>query len=234
MGAVNGRNNFLANGISRAMAETPFAAIVISPSSPDADLNAIRFPTLGEAEFLQEIVKKARAEYHLKPKILLTGYSRGAQFAHRFAFAYPEVVEAVAPLASGTWTTPDGRFLVEDVGELKDPVTFLAKSENSAAVPERLRDLFEPRVAAVAAAKAKPASQQIPFLVMCGTLDPRLPIAKEFVRSMQASGYKVEVEWPTTPHVCNAANPCSSETQAESQKYARTTLEFFARVTRTK
>jgi poly(3-hydroxybutyrate) depolymerase len=234
MGAVNGRNNFLATGISRAVAETAFAAIVVSPSSPDADLNAIRFPSLGEAAFLQEIVKTMRAAYRVEPKILLTGYSRGAQFAHRFAFAFPELVEAVAPLASGTWTTPDGRFLVEELGEMKNPVTFLAKSENSAAVPERLRNLFEPRVAAVAAAKAKPASRQIPFLVMCGTLDPRLPIAKEFVRSLEALSYTVEVEWPKTPHVCNAANPCSPEDQAEFEKYSRTTVEFFARVTKGK
>ena len=27
-------------------------------------------------------------------------------------------VEAVGPLASGTWTTPDGRLLVEDIGEI--------------------------------------------------------------------------------------------------------------------
>src|SRR5687767_4738980 len=43
MGAVNGRNNFHATGISRAMEETAFEAIVVSPSSPDEDLNAIRF-----------------------------------------------------------------------------------------------------------------------------------------------------------------------------------------------
>ena len=110
MGAVNGGTYALATRISSAVAETGFEAIVVSPSSPDADLNAIRFPTLGEGEFLEAIVKAMRADYRLKSKILLAGYSRGAQFAHRFALAHPEVVEAVAPLASGTWTTPDGRL----------------------------------------------------------------------------------------------------------------------------
>jgi pimeloyl-ACP methyl ester carboxylesterase len=231
MGAVNGRNNFLANGILRAAPAAGLEVVVVSPSSPDEDLNAIRFPTLGEGEFLAEIIKAMRADYRLKPKILLAGYSRGAQFAHRFAFAYPEVVEAVAPLASGTWTTPDGRFFVEELGEMRTPHTFLAKRENAAAVPARLRDLFEPRVAAVAAAKAKAGSKGIPFLVMCGTLDPRLPIAKEFVLSLEALGYRVEVEWPRTPHMCRA-NSCPAEEETEFQKYSRRTVEFFGRVSR--
>lgn len=232
MGAVNGQTNPLATRMSRAAAEIGLEAIVVSPSSPDEDLNAIRFPTLGEGEFLHEIVKAMRADYRLKPKILLTGYSRGGQFAHRFALAHPEVVEAVAPLASGTWTTPDGRFLVEEIGEVRDPQTFLAKTENAATVPERLRNLFEPRVAAVAGSKAAPGSQHIPFLVMCGTLDPRLPIAKEFVRRLEALGYQVEVEWPRTPHVCR--NPCPAEYAAEFQKYSRKAVEFFQRVSRAK
>ena len=229
MGAVNGRNNFLANGILRAAPDNALEAIVVSPSSPDDDLNAIRFPTLGEGEFLADIITAMRTEYRLKPKILLTGYSRGAQFAHRFAFSHPDVVEAVAPLASGTWTTPDGRFLVEELGEMPAPHTFLAKTENAAAVPVRLRNLFEPRVAAVAGSKAKTASKNIPFLVMCGTLDPRLPIAKEFVHSLETLGYHVEVEWPRTPHMCRA-NSCPTVEQAEFQKYSRKTVEFFRRV----
>ena len=233
MGAVNGRNSFLATDISRAVAQTGFEAIVVSPSSPDEDINAIRFPTLGEGKFLEEIVKAMRADYRLKAKILLTGYSRGGQFAHRFALAQPDMVEAVAPLASGTWTTPDGRFLVEEIGEVRTPQTFLAKIENAATVPERLRNLFEPRVAAVAASKAASGAQLIPFLVMCGTLDPRLPIAKEFVLRLEALGYQVEAEWPKTPHMCRA-NACPAEYNAEFRKYGRTAVDFFRRVSRGK
>jgi poly(3-hydroxybutyrate) depolymerase len=229
MGAVTGRNN-MATRISNAVAETGLEAIVVSPSSPDADLNAIRFPTLGEGEFLEAIVKALRADYRLKPKILLTGYSRGGQFAHRFALARPDTVEAVAPLASGTWTTPDGRFLVEELGEMPAPHVFLAKAENAAKVPERLRNLFEPRVAAVAGAKAASGAQRIPFLVMCGTLDPRLPIAKAFVASLEALGYQVEAEWPRTPHLC----PCPPDQAEEFQKFSRKAVEFFRRVTRGK
>ena len=118
VGGVSGRN-FLSTGIAQRVSESGFDAIVISPSSPSDDLNAIRFPILGEGEFLQDVLRDARKEYPLQPKMLLTGYSRGGQFAHRFALALPEQVAAVAPLASGTWTTPDGRFLVEELGEVR-------------------------------------------------------------------------------------------------------------------
>ena len=230
VGGVNGRTFFLARGISSAVAESGFEAIVVSPSFPDEDLNAIRFPALGEGDFLEEVVKALRAEYPLRPRLLVTGYSRGGQFAHRFALAHPELVEAVAPLASGTWTTPDGRLLVEELGEVKDPHAFLSRGENANTVPDRLRDLFEPRVAAVAASKASAASTRIPFLVMCGTLDSRLPIAEEFARSLQGAGYQVEVEWPRTPHSCSGTNPCP-EYAAEFRLYSRKTVEFFHRVT---
>jgi pimeloyl-ACP methyl ester carboxylesterase len=232
MGFANSRN-FLTTGISGFVTQTGFDAIVVSPIFPnDYDVNVIRFPGLGEGAFLEEVIKALRTEYHLKPKILLTGYSRGGQFAHRFALAHPDMVEAVAPFASGTWTTPDGRFLVEELGEVRDPRKFLGKSENASAVPDRLRDLFNPRVAAVVDSKAVAGSQRIPFLVMCGTLDPRLPIAKEFVRNLEGLRYSVEVEWPKTPHVCSAE--CPAELMAEFEKYSRRAVSFFQRISQGK
>jgi poly(3-hydroxybutyrate) depolymerase len=227
-----GRTFFLANGISHFVAEAGFDAIVVSPSFQNDDINAIRFPALGEGAFLDEVMKALRSDYHLKPKILLTGYSRGGQFAHRFALAHPEVVEEVAPFASGTWTTPDGRFLVEGLGEVRSPRKFLAKAENASAAPDRLRDLFNPQVAAVADSKAVTGSHRIPFLVMCGTLDPRLPIAKEFVRSLEDLRYRVEVEWPKTPHACD--DGCPPELQAEFEKYSRRAVAFFQRISQGK
>lgn len=233
VGGTNGRTFFLATGISRAVAQAGFNAIVVSPSSPNDDVNAIRFPALGEGAFIEEVMKALRTDYHLKPKILLTGYSRGGQFAHRFALAHPEVVEAVAPFASGTWTTPDGRFLVEELGEVRDPRKFLAKAENASAAPDRLRNLFNPRVAGVADSKAVTGSHRIPFLVMCGTFDPRLPIAKEFVRSLEDLQYRVEVEWPKTPHVCRN-DRCPPEFEAEFEKYSRRAVAFFQRISKGK
>ena len=225
VGGASGRN-YLATGIAQRVAEAGFDAIVISPSLPATDLNAIRFPILGQGEFLQDVMRDARKEYSLQPKMLLTGYSRGGQFAHRFALALPAQVAAVAPLASGTWTTPDGTFLVEEIGEVRNPRTFFSSAANASTIPARLKDLFEPRVVAVADSKAAAGAQNVPFLVMCGTLDPRLPIAKEFVRRLEALGYQVAVEWPRTPHLCSDdTNP--AECEAEFQKYPRTTVAFF-------
>jgi pimeloyl-ACP methyl ester carboxylesterase len=220
---------FLPSGIARHVAESRFDAIVISSSGPSDDINATRFPALGEGEFLQGILRELRKEYRLRPKMLLAGYSRGAQFAHRFALALPQQVEAVAPLASGTWTTPDGRFLVEGLGEVPNAQTFLSNAANADAIPARLNDLFDPQVAAVSASKAGAGARNVPFLVMCGTLDPRLPIAKEFVRGLETLGYRVEVEWPRTPHVCNN-DACRAEFHAEFQKYSRSAVDFFRRV----
>jgi len=134
-------------------------------------------------------------------------------------------------LASGTWTTPEGTFLVEEIGEVKNARAFLSDASNASTVPARLNDLFNAEVAAVADSKAAAGARNVPFLVMCGTLDHRLPIAKEFVRSLEALGYRVAVEWPRTPHVCNDA-ACGAEFNAEFDRYSRMTVDFFQRVTR--
>ena len=229
-GAGNdGRTPFPNRAMARFVTESGLDAIVISPSFSNDDYNASRFPGLGEGEFLDEILKEVRSAYALRPRIFLTGYSRGGQFSHRYALAHPERVAAVAPLASGTWTTPDGRFLVEGLGEITDVRAFLADSTNASRVPDNLRDLFEARVAAVAQVKAVTGARNVPYLVMCGTLDRRLPIAQEFVRSLQSLGYQVSVEWPRTPHGCEDA-ACWKEHGTEFEKYLRRTVDFFREV----
>ena len=104
-------SGFLPNRIVRHLSESRFDVIVIASSGPTGDVNAVRFPAFGEGQFLRDVLREVQKDYRLRTKILLTGYSRGAQFAHRFALALPEQVEAVAALASGTWTTPEGRLL---------------------------------------------------------------------------------------------------------------------------
>ncbi len=42
----------------------------------------------------------------VEPRVLLYGFSRGAQVAHRFAFFYPDRVSAVAAFSAGTYTVP--------------------------------------------------------------------------------------------------------------------------------
>jgi poly(3-hydroxybutyrate) depolymerase len=43
----------------------------------------------------------------LQGKLLLYGFSRGAQMAHRFTLAYPQEVAAVAALSAGSYTLPE-------------------------------------------------------------------------------------------------------------------------------
>jgi predicted esterase len=217
--------------LQRAIAAFGFEAIMISPNFREDQINLTRFPVSTERDFFKEVIKAVRAEYSVKAKILLSGYSRGAQFAHRYAFAHPDEIEALGALASGTWTTPDGRLLVEEIGEVRDAQTFLSKPENAKSAPARLADMFDPAVAAVAELKAAKGSARVPVLVMCGTLDPRLPIAREFVRSLETLGYRVSSAWPRTPHVCQK---CAPDVRAEFAKYSEETVEFFQQATRGK
>jgi len=127
-GGRNGQNHWLAKDIWQAIDEVGLKAIMISPSFSLEDPNAQSFPVLGGGQFLKNILEVVRKKYELREKILLTGYSRGAQFAHRFALLNPGMVRASAPLASGTWTTPDGRFFLYSFGEVPEPKMFFHHS----------------------------------------------------------------------------------------------------------
>lgn len=48
----------------------------------------------------------ARIGLRLRPRVLLYGFSRGSQVAHRFALAYPRRVLGVAALSAGSYTLP--------------------------------------------------------------------------------------------------------------------------------
>jgi len=199
-------------------------AIVIQPQFTIEDKQVSRFPSLGESDFLLAVMEQVRSEFKVHPKMLLNGYSMGGQFTHRFALAHPEVVQACAPFASGTWSTPDGRLLVEEYGSVADPAAFLSDEGNKAKIIERLHDLFDPRVAAVARVVPAEGAAQVPYLVMCGSLDTRFGIAQEFAASLAKSGYHVETGWPKTPH----GNP-GGQYDAEFERYTVQTIDFFKR-----
>lgn len=225
-GGGKAEKNTYAETMRRLADEVGLSAIVIQPQFITEDKQVSRFPSLGEDAFLLAVLEKVRAELKVHDKILLNGYSMGGQFSHRFALAHPNVVQACAPFAAGTWTTPDGRLLIEEYGEVADPKAFLCSAENSSKIPERLRDLFDPRVADVAGLKAAAGAERIPYLVMCGTLDTRLSIAQDFATALKASGYRVETEWPRTPHSSDSA-----DFAAEFEKYSVEAIAFFKRCT---
>lgn len=199
-GGGNARRNRKGMAIRTIADAMGLPAVVILPRFITEDKQVSRFPLLGEGAFLREVIRDVRSEFSLHRKMLLGGYSMGGQFSHRFAFFNPDMVQACASLAAGTWSTPDGRLLIEGYGEVQDPRSFLTCRENAGRVPERLQDLFDPRTAEVAALPAVDGAEKVPFLVMCGTLDPRISIAREFASRLRDSGFEVETEWPRTPH----------------------------------
>jgi len=226
-GNNNGRGFWLAKHIREAADSAGLQAIVISPTFLPDDPNAERFPILGEGAFLKLILREVQSNYNIKSKILLTGYSRGGHFSHRFALWNPTLVEACAPLAAGAWTTPDGRFLHYAVGEVKDPQSYFSNLENRESMPEKHKNLFDPRVAKVAGRKASPGADKIPFLVMCGTLDERYEAAREFASILKEMEYKVDTLWPQTPH----GGASKDKYRVEFKKYSREVVKFFLRVT---
>ena len=232
-GAGNGLTNSMIIEVWEAVQEQGLDAIVVSPSFPLEASGANRFPVLGHGALLRQVLEDARngIQAPTHPKILLQGYSRGAQFAHRFTLWNPELVHAAAPFGSGTWTTPDGRLLVDVVGEVGDPKSFLADPENGVDWPDTRAELFDPRVAEVAGLPAKEGAEEIPFLVMCGTLDPRLEVAEMFAQSLEDAGYMIETEWPVTPHSRYDSGELVGEHLPEFKKYSRRAVEFFLKVT---
>ncbi|MCA9450285.1 MAG: hypothetical protein KC931_24395 [Candidatus Omnitrophica bacterium] len=225
-GGGNAQNNSKAIAMRRIADEMDLDAIVIAPEFITEDKQVSRFPNLGEGEFLKAVLMDVRKEFNLHDKILLNGYSMGGQFSHRFALRNPGMVQACATFAAGTWTTPDGRLLIEQYGVVKDPNTFLSDHENAKKIPERLADLFDKRTAQVAGLPAAKGAEKVPFLVMCGALDTRHEIAVQFAESLRDSGFKVETEWPITPHGSR-----SEEYSAEFEKYPEHAIRFFKKHT---
>lgn len=225
-GGGRGKTNPKAVAMRRIADEVDLPAILIAPDFVVKDKNVSRFPMLGEEAFLNAVLQQVRGQFNFRPKILLTGYSMGGQFTHRFALGNPDLVHACAPLAAGTWTTPDGRLLIQDYGEVKNAKAFLSSKQNATKIPARLSGLFDARVAQVAERPAAKGAEKIPFLVMCGTLDTRWSIAKEFASSLKTSGFNVQTEWPVTPHGSKG-----SKHKAEFAKYPQRVIEFFTKHT---
>jgi len=79
--------------------------IVVGPSFKDGYQSAGR----GSADDMKAILRELAKEYKIQHKIFLTGFSAGAQFAHRFAMDNPMLIVGCAPHSAGSWSTPDVR-----------------------------------------------------------------------------------------------------------------------------
>jgi len=61
----------------------------------------------GSDEQTLDLIKQLRQDFKLHDKIFIAGFSGGAQYAHRFAMKYPDMVAGCAAHSGGTWATGD-------------------------------------------------------------------------------------------------------------------------------
>jgi len=60
-----------------------------------------------EAQLFYQIARISKW-WRLQPRMILHGFSAGAQFVHRFAFKHPQLVAGVAAHSAGTWAALNG------------------------------------------------------------------------------------------------------------------------------
>lgn len=85
--------------------------LLVVPGYPYGDwqqIEALKTDAHTELPWLSSLLDALPAEtgYPLRERVLLYGFSRGAQSAHRFALAYPGRVLGVAAMSAGTYTLP--------------------------------------------------------------------------------------------------------------------------------
>jgi len=102
--------------------------ILIAPTVPYGDWRDPNQLTVEELRLLPQLstlIDYVREEAGLKVagKVMLFGFSRGAQTALRFSMLYPERVEAVAALSAGTYTVPV-RWMLTASGPKQAPMPF--------------------------------------------------------------------------------------------------------------
>ena len=102
---------------------------LIAPTIPYGewrDPNQLAGEVLGLQPQLANLLEGVSAETGVPvgPRVLLFGFSRGAQAALRFAMLYPDRVEAVAAFSAGTYTLPTTSVTTAAGGTLAAPLPF--------------------------------------------------------------------------------------------------------------
>jgi len=99
--------------------------VVVAPTFAYRDYLDPALVRADDAAFLPRLAAildglPARTGLTLRPRVLLYGFSRGAQTAQRFATVYPERVLGVAALSAGAYTLPLA-FAPDDIRPLAFP-----------------------------------------------------------------------------------------------------------------
>lgn len=79
--------------------------IVLGPTFPS---DGYQFLQKDSDRQLLDLMATLAQRHRLHPKVFVTGFSGGAQFAHRFAHAYPDKVVGYAAHSAGSWSTGQG------------------------------------------------------------------------------------------------------------------------------
>ncbi|HUT34960.1 MAG TPA: dienelactone hydrolase family protein [Planctomycetota bacterium] len=80
--------------------------IVVGPSFK----GTFQFPSKGAGDKMKAIIRELAKGYTLEHKAFVTGFSAGAQFAHRFALDNPALVAGCAAHSAGDWDgLPDAK-----------------------------------------------------------------------------------------------------------------------------
>jgi poly(3-hydroxybutyrate) depolymerase len=103
--------------------------VLLCPSI--ADESGGWYQNTGEA-IVADLLNRTYAEYSIKTRVFLAGFSAGAQFVQGFAFKYPSNVGGVAVLSSGNYYAPNAAassipFLVV-IGD-EDDATSIANAD---------------------------------------------------------------------------------------------------------
>lgn len=88
-----------------AMGLSPWAVddvLVLGPSFA----NGYQSGDGANADKLKDLIQRIGGKWKLHPKILLHGFSAGAQFTHRFAIRNPNLVGVASAHSAGSWSPP--------------------------------------------------------------------------------------------------------------------------------
>lgn len=133
---------------------------------------------------LLDALDQAKAEHELADRIMLYGFSGGAQFAHRFTMRHPEEVMSCVALAAGCWTDPSGTAS----GMMIDEDWFRNEPWNAPGIAEAARQ----------ATTYAEALKRVRWLIGCGTRDhaSRLRSAEQFQVALAEAGCGVDyLDW---------------------------------------